>query len=717
MSIVKSPPPRGRFDESLDIFSAWIFRVPTLVLNVILTLVLSLPALRLMRPLFSTGTKHSWAGRILRTFLVLVVGVLITQLQIFLTAFAVFTVAIGIYLAFDPSALAEFNLRAVLALFIIRLVGTLGTIILTVMFDRPFLDSFSEIDEDLPGLRFVLQKRIGLTKAMISVGSTMILMGLSLMPLSALLLALPAVNPDEAVLTDVVARARSRWVGLARRAAGVLTALALVLAIVAFATEIITRLNLAGDTFYGTISRKVLPAGLTSRLPHSLVDQWPYVIFLIYMIDLAILAVIAKVPFSYSLRNLVVRWHITALTAVAFIVVLFMLTFMLAFVNGMTKLTEQSGHPGNVMVLSDGATDELFSNLGYGDVDNIDRIRATEDEFGNPLAKPIAVKTIKSDGKTVYLGSRETYCVINHLIPNTNRRRFIQVRIIVEAPVSAAVHQLELVDKSHNWFTRTGVNDKSQVECVLGQGVAATLGEDVGKKSLQPGDTFELGDLIWVVTGIMKTEGTTFGSEVWCSNLNKVTDAFGKKNYTTYVLRVDDESEAGARAMAYHIRNRYQTQKLKAVPEKEYFAELNKNNQQTLYTIIVVAIVMAIGGIFGVMNTMYAAIAQRTKDIGVLRLLGFKRWQVLVAFLLESMTIALIGGLAGVLLGSLCNGFEVTSIASSGQGGGGKTVAAKLVVDRDVFLIGILFTLVMGRLGGLVPALSAMRLKILESLR
>ncbi len=169
--------------------------------------------------------------------------------------------------------------------------------------------------------------------------------------------------------------------------------------------------------------------------------------------------------------------------------------------------------------------------------------------------------------------------------------------------------------------------------------------------------------------------------------------------------------------MAYHIRNRYQTQKLKAIPEREYFAELNKNNQQTLYTIIVVAIVMAIGGIFGIMNTMYAAIAQRTRDIGVLRLLGFKRWQVLVAFLLESMAIALIGGLIGVLLGAVFNGFEVTSIASSGQGGGGKTVTAKLIVDRDVFLIGILFTMVMGRLGGLVPALSAMRLKILESLR
>src|SRR5262249_45594644 len=207
----------------------------------------------------------------------------------------------------------------------------------------------------------------------------------------------------------------------------------------------------------------------------------------------------------------------------------------------------------------------------------------------------------------------------------------------------SAVHNLELVDKRHAWFTTVGVDEQSRVQCVLGQGVAATLGADQGKKRLEPGDTFELADLEWVVVGIMKTEGTTFGSEVWCSNINKVTTALGKKSYTSYVLRVNDESEDGARAMAYHIRNRYQTQKLKAVPEKEYFADLNKNNQQTLYTVIVVAIVMAIGGIFGVMNTMYSAIAQRTRDIGVLRLLGFKRWQVLVSFLLESMTIALVG--------------------------------------------------------------------------
>jgi ABC-type lipoprotein release transport system permease subunit len=562
------------------------------------------------------------------------------------------------------------------------------------------------------------RRRPKVPQAPFRVGSTMILMGLSLLPLSSLLLALPAIDPSEAVLSDTLPPARSWRVSLGRRLIGIVTSFVLLMVMLAFATEFVTLLNLPGDTFYGLVTRTMLPDRLASRLPVGVVEHWPYVLCLVYLIDLVVLVVIGKIPLSYSLRNLVVRWHITALTMLAFIVVLFMLTFMLAFVNGMTKLTQQSGIPGNVMLLSDGATDELFSNLGFGDVANFDRIIATEDEDGNPLPKPISVKKMNRNKESVYMGSRETYCVVNQIVPNSNeRRRFVQLRIVVDSDVSAAVHNLKLMDDRSRWFVERGTDDQHRIECVLGQGVAETLGADLGKPSLEPGDTFELADLQWAVVGVMHTEGTTFGSEVWCGNVNLVTEALGKKSYTSYVLRVNDDSERGAQIMAYHIRNRYQSQKLKAVPEKQYFADLNKNNQQTTYTVILVAVVMAIGGIFGVMNTMYSAIAQRTKDIGVLRLLGFKRWQVLVSFLLESMAIALLGGIIGIGLGFLCDGFAVTSIASSGQGGGGKSVAATLVVDRNVVLIGLLFTMVMGRLGGLVPALSAMRLKILESLR
>src|SRR3954464_12866853 len=91
------------------------------------------------------------------------------------------------------------------------------------------------------------------------------------------------------------------------------------------------------------------------------------------LVLLALLLMVGKVPLSYNLRNLVVRWWTTLLTALAFTLVVALLTVMLAFVNGMNKLTESIGQPGNVLILSDGATDELFSNLGYNSTENIER--------------------------------------------------------------------------------------------------------------------------------------------------------------------------------------------------------------------------------------------------------------------------------------------------------------------------------------------------------
>ena len=124
---------------------------------------------------------------------------------------------------------------------------------------------------------------------------------------------------------------------------------------------------------------------------------------------------------------------------------------------------------------------------------------------------------------------------------------------------------------------------------------------------------------------------------------------------------------------------------------------------------------MAFGGVMGVMNTMFAAISQRMKDIGVLRLLGYGGWQILISFLFESMLIALIGGLLGCAIGFLSNGFSMTSVVSNGPGA--KAVVFRIVVDAGVLGIGLALSLMMGFFGGLLPAQSAIRLKPLDSLR
>src|SRR5205823_10334868 len=109
-------------------------------------------------------------------------------------------------------------------------------------------------------------------------------------------------------------------------------------------------------------------------------------------------------------------------------------------------------------------------------------------------------------------------------------------------------------------------------------------------------------------------------------------------------------------------------------------------------------------------------ISQRTSDIGVLRILGYKRFHILISFFLESLLLALVGGLIGCALGSLCHGWTMHSIVSSGQGGG-KSVVFQMVVSPLIVSAGLGFSLLMGAIGGFVPALSAMRLKPLESLK
>jgi ABC-type antimicrobial peptide transport system permease subunit len=216
----------------------------------------------------------------------------------------------------------------------------------------------------------------------------------------------------------------------------------------------------------------------------------------------------------------------------------------------------------------------------------------------------------------------------------------------------------------------------------------------------------------------MKSEGTTFGSEIWALRSPNIYQPFGKERFTTGVARTEADTLEAARAYAHHLNIRYTQHKLKAFAEPDYYAELTKTNNDFLVAIIIVAVVMAIGGVFGMMTTMFASIAQRIRDIGVLRLLGFKRWQIMISFMIETLTIALVGGLAGCLLAWLfVDGKDSVSTLNNGNGMGGKNFAVKIHVSPEVMALGMLFALMMGRLGGLVPALSAMRAKILDTLR
>jgi ABC-type antimicrobial peptide transport system permease subunit len=211
----------------------------------------------------------------------------------------------------------------------------------------------------------------------------------------------------------------------------------------------------------------------------------------------------------------------------------------------------------------------------------------------------------------------------------------------------------------------------------------------------------------------MKSSGSTFNSELW-GKQSLIGPVFGKEASTSLLVRTRDAETA--RKFKDFLNVNYKKASVAAQVETEYYASLSETNQQFLVAIILVTIAMAVGGIFGVMNTMFAAVSQRIQDIGVLRLLGYARRHILVSFLLESLVIALAGGLAGCLLGSAADGWTASSIVSSNSGAG-KFVALELAVDAQIWAAGLFLTLLTGALGGLLPALSATRLRPLEALR
>jgi cell division protein FtsX len=424
---------------------------------------------------------------------------------------------------------------------------------------------------------------------------------------------------------------------------------------------------------------------------------------------LAALLLANKVPLGYNLRNLRVRWKTTLATALAFTVVVALLMVMHAFSAGIQRLSQGSGQPANVIVLSDGASDELYSNLPLSESSDVARQEGVlRDQAGRPLC------------------SREVYLLINQPISGPDgqraKHRFLPIRGVEEPEISAFVHGLEL--SSGTWFSQAGVRDVSpgtgaasayaQVEAVLGEGLAREFGRDRDKESLEVGDVFSFGPRQGIVVGIMRGAETTFGSEVWAKR-QKVGEIFGKENlYTSIVLRTGGPGQA--RRLADWLSRDFKKTAVSAMTEPEYFAKMAEANQQLLGSIYFVAGIMALGGVFGVMNTMFAAVRQRTSDIAVLRILGFSRWQVLVSFLLESLVVAALGGVLGCALGYLVNGVDTNSVVGT-SGGGMKRLTFQMIVDGNTLAAAVLFTLVMGLLGGLMPAVSAMRSRPLESLR
>jgi putative ABC transport system permease protein len=240
-------------------------------------------------------------------------------------------------------------------------------------------------------------------------------------------------------------------------------------------------------------------------------------------------------------------------------------------------------------------------------------------------------------------------------------------------------------------------------EIIVGTHIKERYGLGLGK-------TLNLQRQTWTVVGVFESAGSGFENEIW-GDVDRIGPAFNREGgYSVLVVRLKDPSTLDAFAATVASNPNMQ---LQAKEEMKFY---NEQAGPTVGAItgltIFVSFIMAIGAVVGAMNTMYAIVAARTREIGTLRALGFSQTSILVSFVLESLVLALVSGIIGVLLALPANGLTAA---------GGSTTFADFAfafrVTPSAIAAGLIFALVMGLVGGLLPAFRAARMPITTALR
>ncbi|MGE5126679.1 MAG: ABC transporter permease [Betaproteobacteria bacterium] len=384
-------------------------------------------------------------------------------------------------------------------------------------------------------------------------------------------------------------------------------------------------------------------------------------------------------PLSYNVRNVRMRWQVTLLAVGGIALVVAVFAVLMSMSEGFRAALRSTGRPDNAIVVQRGSSSELTSGVPLEDRNMImvdDRV--ARDASGQPLA------------------SWELVVVL--ALPRASDGQPANVTLRAVTPRAFAV--------------RGGIR--------VVQGRSFTPGLDeviVGRKLLTRIQGLELGgnvkyqQKLFKIVGLFESTGAAFESEVWgdYDTFAAIFQRGGGSN--SLVLRMKDP--AAIPELDRFIRAQPQMQ-LEALSERRYYEEQAGPLARVLRGLATfVAVVMGIGAVFGAINTMYAIVAARTREIGTLRALGFSRRSILTAFLIESVLLALVGGAIGCLLAFPMNGFST----GTGQTQSFSEIAFSFRITPGIVLTGMLFAVVMGFLGGLLPALRGARMPITSALR
>jgi len=383
------------------------------------------------------------------------------------------------------------------------------------------------------------------------------------------------------------------------------------------------------------------------------------------------------IPISYNIRNLVVRKTTTIMTAAGIAMTVAVLLAVLGLVAGLQSAFAATGDPLHVLVMRKGGNAELTSLV-------------TQQQFQIIKIFPGIAKG--KDGQP--LASLEVVSVIN--LPNADNPEGMNITLRGLSQRGIEMRKLKLV--AGRWF------GAGQREVTVGKATAKRY------PNAQIGKQLRFGKGLWTVVGVMDSGGGAVDSEIFADGPQVASDFNRPDTYSAALLQATDEVAAGALKNALENDRRLN---VTVLSEKDYYATQTVSALPIQFLGTFVCIIMAVGSCFAAMNTMYAAVARRAKEVGTLRILGFTQGSILFSFFLESLLLSFVGGLLACLIVLPLNG------VTTGMGNfiTFSETSFNFRIGPEVMAIGIAFSLLLGAVGGLLPARQAAKKEILTALR
>ena len=383
-------------------------------------------------------------------------------------------------------------------------------------------------------------------------------------------------------------------------------------------------------------------------------------------------------PLSYSLRNLWTRKLTTLLTAGGMALVVFVFAAVLMLEAGLNHTLVDTGNVENVVAIRKGAGAEIQSGIGRTAAALIESQPQVETGPGGaPMSSKETVVLIslqkRSDDKPSNVTVRGVGTLALNLRP--------QVRIAAGRMFRTGSHEL-----------------------AVGKSIASKFqGAGLGEVIHFAGDN-------WIVVGVMDSGGSGFDSEVW-GDAEQLMPAFRRPFFSSMVVKLTNPSTFDALKNVIESDPRL-TVELKR--ERQFYADQSEAMATFIRVLgMTLTVIFSIGAIIGAMITMYSAVANRTGEIGTLRALGFRRSAVMGAFLVESLLLALVGGIIGLFMASFMQLVTVSTMNFQSFA----ELAFGFAMTPGIILKTLLFSLLMGLIGGFLPAARAARMNIVTALR